>query len=69
MAKRHINNRGASMMEYAILVSLIAMAVLAATKAFGMGVNVKYDNITDALNGGNVVGMCAGGGNGPNCHP
>ena len=65
--KRHINDRGASMMEYAILIALIALVAMIAIPSLTEAMNGKISDTVEALNGGNVVGQCTGGGKTPGC--
>ena len=40
---------GQTLVEYALLLSLIAMAVVAATSLFGGGIRTYYENATNRL--------------------
>lgn len=42
--------RGASMVEYGLLLGLIAIIALVAVKAFGAGVSTQFSSITSAIN-------------------
>jgi pilus assembly protein Flp/PilA len=42
--------RGASMVEYGLLLGLIAIIALVAVKAFGSGVSTQFSSITSAVN-------------------
>jgi len=44
MAVRVVNSRGASLVEYTLLLSLIVLAALAGLTAFGGGVNTNLDD-------------------------
>jgi pilus assembly protein Flp/PilA len=44
-----IDDDGATMVEYAFMVSLIAMAAFAGASAFGNGVLQLFQNIRDAI--------------------
>ncbi len=44
IAIRAISGRGASLVEYTLLISLIALAALAGLSAFGGGVNASIDD-------------------------
>jgi Flp pilus assembly pilin Flp len=41
---------GASLVEYALLLMLIAVAALVAVKAFGEGVSTQFSRITNSVN-------------------
>ena len=40
---------GATMVEYGLMVALIAVVVMGAVKLFGEAVEAKFDTITEAL--------------------
>jgi Flp pilus assembly pilin Flp len=42
--------RGAGMVEYGLLLGLIAVVALVAVKAFGSGVSSQFSSITSAVN-------------------
>jgi pilus assembly protein Flp/PilA len=42
--------RGASLVEYGLLVGLIAVVALVAVKAFGAGVSAQFSSINSAVN-------------------
>ena len=42
--------RGASMVEYGLLLALIAVIAIVAVKAFGQGVSTQFNNITASVN-------------------
>jgi Flp pilus assembly pilin Flp len=42
--------RGASMVEYGLLLVLIAVVALVSVQAFGLGVSTKYSSIQSAVN-------------------
>ena len=42
--------RGASMVEYGLLLGLIAIIALVAVKAFGSGVSSQFSSITSSVN-------------------
>lgn len=42
--------RGASMVEYGLLLALIAIIALVAVQAFGTGVSTQYSSINSAVN-------------------
>ncbi|MDR4492938.1 MAG: Flp family type IVb pilin [Nitrospirales bacterium] len=44
------NNRGAAMMEYALLVSLVALTILGGFKVLGGGVLMAFSDINRTLN-------------------
>lgn len=44
------DERGASMVEYALLVALIAIVAILAISATGSEVNEKFDQVQNALN-------------------
>ena len=44
------SERGASMVEYGLLLALIAIIALVAVKAFGSGVSSQFSSITSAVN-------------------
>lgn len=43
------DERGASLVEYALLVALIAVACIVAITALGNGISDKFDEVDDAL--------------------
>jgi Flp pilus assembly pilin Flp len=43
------SQRGAGMVEYSLLVGLIAVIALVAVKAFGSGVSTQFSSITSAV--------------------
>jgi Flp pilus assembly pilin Flp len=47
---RRTNDTGASLVEYALLVSLIAVVALVAVTTLGADVNGQFQNFSDALN-------------------
>ena len=42
--------RGASLVEYGLLVGLITIIAIVAVKAFGQGVSTQFNNITSSVN-------------------
>lgn len=44
------DERGASMVEYGLLLGLIAIIALVAVQAFGTGVSEKFSSINSAVN-------------------
>ena len=42
--------RGASMVEYGLLLGLIAIIALVAVKAFGSGVSSQFSSVSSAIN-------------------
>jgi pilus assembly protein Flp/PilA len=42
--------RGASLVEYGLLLGLIAIIAIVAVKAFGQGVSTQFNNITASVN-------------------
>ncbi|HEV3364154.1 MAG TPA: Flp family type IVb pilin [Acidimicrobiia bacterium] len=42
--------RGASMVEYGLLLALIAVIAIVALKALGTNVSAKFDNVSTSLN-------------------
>ena len=42
--------RGASMVEYGLLLALIAIIALVAVQAFGVGVSTQFSSINSAVN-------------------
>jgi pilus assembly protein Flp/PilA len=42
--------RGASLVEYGLLLGLIAVIAIVAVKAFGQGVSTQFNNITTSVN-------------------
>jgi Flp pilus assembly pilin Flp len=44
------SERGANMVEYGLLLGLIAIIALVAVQAFGTGVSTKFATITSAVN-------------------
>jgi Flp pilus assembly pilin Flp len=44
------DERGASMVEYGLLLALIAVIALVAVQAFGTGVSSKFSSINSAVN-------------------
>lgn len=48
--KKNLNNqRGATMIEYALLVAFIAMVALVGVKALGVDINTLFTNISASL--------------------
>jgi len=50
LARREDAERGASLVEYALLVSLIAVVCLVAVTTLGTGVNDQIEGLTSTLN-------------------
>jgi pilus assembly protein Flp/PilA len=51
--KAHINDeRGASLVEYALLVALIAVVCIAAVTFLGESASSKFDSVGDSINAG-----------------
>ena len=44
------DERGASMVEYGLLLALIAIIAMVAVQAFGAGVSTQFSSITSAVN-------------------
>ena len=44
------NERGASMVEYGLLLALIAVIAIVALKALGTNVSAKFDTVSASLN-------------------
>jgi Flp pilus assembly pilin Flp len=44
------SQRGAGMVEYGLLVGLIAIIAMVAVKAFGSGVSTQFSSITSSVN-------------------
>jgi pilus assembly protein Flp/PilA len=44
------SERGANMVEYGLLLALIAIIAMVAVKAFGSGVSSQFSSITSAVN-------------------
>jgi pilus assembly protein Flp/PilA len=44
------NERGASMVEYGLLLALVAVIALVALKALGTNVSAKFDTVSASLN-------------------
>lgn len=44
-----VNNRGAAVMEYALLVSLVALTILGGLKVLGGGIQLAFSNINGTL--------------------
>ena len=44
------SERGASMVEYGLLLALIAVIAIVAVKALGTNVSAKFDNVSASLN-------------------
>ena len=44
------SERGAGMVEYGLLVGLIAIIAMVAVKAFGSGVSTQFSSITSSVN-------------------
>jgi pilus assembly protein Flp/PilA len=51
IAARETEDRGATMVEYALMVALVAVVALAAVTALGVNVGVVFDGIVTALPG------------------
>ena len=49
-AKFNADERGASMVEYGLLLALIAVVALVAVKALGTSVSAKFDTVSASLN-------------------
>jgi pilus assembly protein Flp/PilA len=50
-AKRdEVNERGATAVEYGLMVALIAVVIIAAVTALGTGLKTKFEEITTGLN-------------------
>ena len=46
----NVGERGASMVEYGLLLALIAIIALVAVQAFGSGVSTQFSSINSAVN-------------------
>ena len=46
------DERGASMVEYGLLLALIAVIAIVAVKALGQGVSTKFDTVKNSLSAG-----------------
>lgn len=55
---------GATMVEYAILVALIAVAVIATVVLVGQEIDTKFNEVLTALQGAGAGGGGGGGGGG-----
>jgi Flp pilus assembly pilin Flp len=51
---------GQDLVEYALLLSFVALATMAGMRALGSGINAKYTNIATALSDGSSVVPAAG---------
>jgi pilus assembly protein Flp/PilA len=49
-AKFTSDERGASMVEYGLLLALVAVIAIVALKALGTNVSAKFDNVSASLN-------------------
>jgi pilus assembly protein Flp/PilA len=50
-AKRdEINERGATAVEYGLMVALIAVVIIAAVTTLGQNLNTKFETVRDAVN-------------------
>lgn len=49
VALRERNDRGASLVEYALLVSLIAVVCIASVSAFGASISLQASEISSAI--------------------
>jgi pilus assembly protein Flp/PilA len=45
------SERGAGLVEYGLVVALIAILAIVAVQAFGQGVSTQFDTITTSVNG------------------
>ncbi|MFC7725118.1 Flp family type IVb pilin [Nocardioides sp. GCM10028917] len=53
-AKRdEINERGATAVEYGLMVALIAVVIIGAVTALGTGLNAKFNTVKDSVTGAN----------------
>jgi pilus assembly protein Flp/PilA len=53
-AKRdEINERGATAVEYGLMVALIAVVIIAAVTALGTGLKTKFETVSNAVTGAN----------------
>lgn len=50
-----LNNRGAAVMEYALLVSLVALTILGGLKVLGGGIQLAFSNINGTLSAQTLV--------------
>lgn len=48
-ANRYPNERGASLVEYALLMSLVAVACVTAVQTLGTDINSAFESITSAI--------------------
>ena len=51
-SRRPVRERGASLVEYALLLALIAIVCIAAVTTFGQGVQDSYDESRTSIFGG-----------------
>lgn len=49
LASRHDDERGATAVEYGLMVALIAVAIIAAVTALGGGLSGLFDTVTGSL--------------------
>lgn len=49
--KKRLNQKGQGMIEYIILVALLAVGTIGMVRVLGEGINVKFGSITSALQG------------------
>jgi len=50
ISKRATGERGATMVEYAIMVALIAVAVIAAVRLIGTNVSAQFNEVANQVN-------------------
>ena len=59
------NESGASLVEYALLVALIALVAIAALQTVGGNVSDEFDNIANCIDNPGLAGCDAGAGGTP----
>ncbi len=58
LVQRVHSERGASMVEYALLVGLIAIVAVVAVSALGHGISNLFTNANNCISGNGGVGTC-----------
>ncbi|MCB0309665.1 MAG: hypothetical protein KDD42_00435 [Bdellovibrionales bacterium] len=59
---RESSERGASMVEYALLIALILLIAIPSTKVFTRNSRTTFFEVADAIGGGDGTGAIDGGG-------